>query len=364
MAARRFPVLFVSHGSPTIVVDQCAAADYLRSLGPQLLAPPAAQPQGIVVVSAHHPSPAGVVRVTGATDTIHDFGGFARELYEMTYDAPADPTASQRIVDQLNAALARDCASSDRDGGWGLGGGRALRAELDMRRGLDHGAWTPLRLMHPAADLPVIQVSLPANLAGAALLDLGRALAPLRATHLILCSGAVTHDLPSLFSRPGGLPPIDSRPAAYVCLAFSIRRLFGLFLLLLDTPLSFLSPDTPTDSLFLASVSLCFPITNRPLSLPTGWPRQFPPATGRRWPSIAAARRMPGATIRTSRTSIRCWWRPAPPTAAPGAWSTTPPPTSCCAWTATSLRIRRTMRPRRIDCVVALCHSHCEHNKC
>lgn len=164
------PTLFVSHGSPMILVQPSPARDFLTGLGTTL-----PRPRAILVVSAHwttaEPTTAGSVRPR----TIHDFHGFPPQLYQLRYDAPGTP--------DLAASVA------------GLAGARV--AEY----GLDHGAWVPLLLGWPNADIPVTQLSVQPHADPAHHYDLGRKLAALRDEGvLILASGALTHNLRAYFS--------------------------------------------------------------------------------------------------------------------------------------------------------------------
>jgi 4,5-DOPA dioxygenase extradiol len=166
------PVAFVAHGSPLAALAHDAYADALAQFGAGL-----ERPRAIVIVSAHWQT-RGAVAVGSAArhETIHDFGGFPDELFAIRYDAPGDPT----LAAEIHAAL----------------GAAGIAATLDARRGLDHGAWVPLRLMFPRADLPVVPVSMAAPSDPAALLRLGEALAPLRDRGvLVLGSGSITHNL-------------------------------------------------------------------------------------------------------------------------------------------------------------------------
>jgi 4,5-DOPA dioxygenase extradiol len=173
------PVLLVSHGAPTTVMEPDAPfGRSLREFGEKV------RPSAIVIVSAHWQTRAPAVRVTGAArpPLIYDFGGFPDAMYRMQYAAPGAPELAREIVDALAAAHAVDGAPK-----WD--------AALDETRGWDHGVWTPLKLAYAAADVPVVQVSLP-TASPPALLALGRALAPLRARDvLVVGSGTVVHNL-------------------------------------------------------------------------------------------------------------------------------------------------------------------------
>lgn len=165
------PSLFISHGAPTFAIEPGRAGAQLAALGRQL-----ERPRAVVVVSPHW-STRGV-KVTGAArpQTIHDFGGFDRKLYDIAYPASGDAALAQRIAALLSHA------------GW--------PASVDPQRGLDHGAWVPLLHLFPQADVPVLQVSMPVDLDAARALQLGRALAPLAAQGvLIVGSGSLTHNL-------------------------------------------------------------------------------------------------------------------------------------------------------------------------
>jgi 4,5-DOPA dioxygenase extradiol len=120
----------------------------------------------------------GEVSVTASTapETIHDFGGFPDALYQLRYPAPGAPALAAHIVELLQSA------------GW--------KSRLDARRGLDHGAWVPLLYLAPDADIPVVQVSMPASLDTHQAWKLGQALKPLRDMNvLIVASGSLTHNL-------------------------------------------------------------------------------------------------------------------------------------------------------------------------
>jgi 4,5-DOPA dioxygenase extradiol len=169
------PALFVSHGAPTLPFDDVPARDFLRGLGAQL-----GRPRAIVVMSAHWETDAPAATAVAVNGTIHDFGGFPRELYALRYPAPGD------------AALAREVAA--------LTGGA-----LDTARGLDHGAWVPLMLMYPDADIPVVQLSVQPHRDAAHHIAVGRKLTKLRDDDvLVMGSGGFVHNLRAL--APPGSP--------------------------------------------------------------------------------------------------------------------------------------------------------------
>ncbi|KTC09723.1 aromatic ring-opening dioxygenase LigB [Pseudomonas marginalis ICMP 9505] len=173
------PSLFISHGSPMLALQPGASGPALRRLAAEL-----PQPKAIVVVSAHWESHELLVSGSAAPETWHDFGGFPRELFAVQYPAPGDPPLANEIVQLLNA-----------DG---------LTARIDNRRPFDHGTWVPLSLMYPAANIPVVQVSLPSHMGPALQTRVGQALASLREQCVLLIgSGSITHNLGELDWQAG-----------------------------------------------------------------------------------------------------------------------------------------------------------------
>jgi 4,5-DOPA dioxygenase extradiol len=173
------PSVFVSHGAPMVALQE-NDEPFNRDIAGFFGAFP--KPQAVVVLSPHWITQ-GRVEVTGAArlETIHDFRGFPRPLFEIQYNPPGDPALAKRVVELI--------------------AGQKLSASLNLTRGLDHGAWVPLRIAFPAADVPVIQVSLPMSgpNASADILRMGKALASLRSEGiLILGSGGAVHNLRDL----------------------------------------------------------------------------------------------------------------------------------------------------------------------
>lgn len=149
------PALFVSHGSPMFAVEPGVLGPRLHEIGARL-----ENVAAVLVVSPHWQTRGVRVATTAAPETIHDFGGFPAVLYGLQYPAPGQPELA-REAGRLLAAAGYDVT-------------------LDERRGLDHGAWVPMRHLFPDADVPVFQVSLPVGTDAAGALRLGAALAPLR----------------------------------------------------------------------------------------------------------------------------------------------------------------------------------------
>ena len=168
------PSLFISHGSPMLALEPGASGPALTRLANEL-----PRPKAIVLVSAHWESPDLRVASHHAPETWHDFGGFPPALFAVQYPAPGDPALAARIVQIL--------------------ADKGLPARLDANRPFDDGAWVPLSLMYPAADIPVVQVSLPSQLGPQAQTEIGRALSTLRNEGvLIIGSGSITHNLREL----------------------------------------------------------------------------------------------------------------------------------------------------------------------
>lgn len=166
------PALFISHGSPMLAIQESPAHRFLLELGRSL-----PKPKAILVASAHWES-AGRPALSFASEpeTIHDFGGFPRALFDITYPAPGAPDLA-----------ARAAALLEREG---------IAVAKSDSRGLDHGAWVPLRLMYPDADIPTAQISVVRGATPAEHWRIGRALSSLRDEGvLVIGSGSLTHNL-------------------------------------------------------------------------------------------------------------------------------------------------------------------------
>ena len=180
----RQPTLFLSHGSPMHAVEPGAAGKAWAALGKTL-----PRPRAVLIASAHWESAVPMLTGNPQPATIHDFGGFPAELYKLRYAAPGAPDLAAQTVALLKAA--------------------DITAGVDGCRGLDHGAWVPLRWMYPDADVPVVQISVQPGRGTAHHLRLGRALAPLAADNvLIVGSGHTTHNLRDWMADPRRQAPL------------------------------------------------------------------------------------------------------------------------------------------------------------
>jgi 4,5-DOPA dioxygenase extradiol len=170
--AVRMPVLFVGHGNPMNAIEDNVWTRAFRALAGAL-----PTPRAILAVSAHWYVEGTFTTAGEAPETIHDFGGFPDALYRVQYPAPGDPALARRVVSLVGE-----------------------RASTSAEWGIDHGTWSVLVHLRPAADVPVVQLSIDGRLPPAEHLAMGRALAPLRDEGvLVLGSGNVVHNLRHAF---------------------------------------------------------------------------------------------------------------------------------------------------------------------
>ncbi|USG64752.1 dioxygenase [Brevibacillus ruminantium] len=164
------PSLFLAHGAPLLAIESNAYTQALRQLAEEL-----PRPKAILIFSAHWESAVQAVGTTEYQSTIHDFGGFPQELYEIQYPAKGDPGLAAETIRLMADA--------------------GISAKAEPVRGLDHGAWVVLRLMYPKADIPVVSLSVNPLLPPAKQYEIGKALQPLRDRDiLIIGSGGTVHN--------------------------------------------------------------------------------------------------------------------------------------------------------------------------
>lgn len=176
------PPVFFAHGSPMLAVSNTPAHRFLKSFA-------ASFPviRGIVILSAHWETEGLRLSAPGPLRTIHDFRGFPPNLYEMSYPVSAEPD----LVSTVQSLL--------------LKSGHVV--ELDASWGLDHGAWVPLSLAFPKAEIPVAAISLPRGSAAQTIHALGTALAPLSERGILLVgSGSTTHNLQEVAPQDSPVP--------------------------------------------------------------------------------------------------------------------------------------------------------------
>lgn len=163
------PVLFVGHGSPTNAIENNEFSQKWFELGQSL-----PHPRAILCISAHWETSGTLVTAMEKPRTIHDFGGFQKELYEVMYPAPGSP----ELANETQTTV------------------KARQIKSDMSWGLDHGCWSVISRMYPKADIPIIQMSLDVNSSPLDHYNLSKELLPLRRKGiLILSSGNMVHNL-------------------------------------------------------------------------------------------------------------------------------------------------------------------------
>ncbi len=165
----RMPVLFVGHGSPMYAIEENEFVQTWRDMGDTLPVPKA-----VICISAHWETRGTQVTVMQEPKTIHDFGGFPRELYEINYPAPGNPELAKEAINLIKSSSVLP----------------------DEKWGLDHGTWSVIRRIYPKADIPVIQLSLDYNKSPKQHYELAKELVSLRDKGvLIIGSGNIVHNL-------------------------------------------------------------------------------------------------------------------------------------------------------------------------
>ena len=170
----KLPALFISHGAPTLAIEQSATTSALARIGQNL-----PKPRAIIIMSAHWQSAKFEISSNPQPKTWHDFSGFASELYELQYPAAGQPALAETLAHQLTA--------------------RGITCRVNPLRISDHGVWAPLLHLYPEADIPIVQISLPRHYDSVACYQLGAQLAQLRDEQILLIgSGSITHNLQAL----------------------------------------------------------------------------------------------------------------------------------------------------------------------
>lgn len=196
------PAVFIAHGSPLLLDD----SQWVKELAAWSKAMP--KPKAILMISAHWIDDPVTLGATRTIPLVYDFYGFPQKYYNVTYASPGAPELAKRVRQLLEAHGP---------------------VKSDESRGLDHGAYVPLVAMHPAADIPVLQVSIP-TMEPKALLAMGRALAPLRQEGVLIAgSGFLTHNMRALdWSEGARTPAWASEFDAWANDAFSRRDVDAL----------------------------------------------------------------------------------------------------------------------------------------
>lgn len=165
------PSLYISHGSPALMVMENITTKFLKQLSSTF-----EKPKYILVISAHWVTKNLKILYKENPELIYDFYNFPKELYEITYPAKSDKNKNDEIITLLEE------------------NGFSIEKE-SLRDGFDHGVWSPLSFLYPNADIPILQLSLPLSYSPKRLFELGNVLKKLKNDTLIIASGALTHNI-------------------------------------------------------------------------------------------------------------------------------------------------------------------------
>jgi len=239
------PTLFIGHGNPMNALQTNSYTEGWRRLGEET-----PRPKAILAISAHWYVPGTGVTISTSPRTIHDFGGFPQELYQVQYPAPGDPALARRVHEML----------------------APLPVALDDSWGLDHGTWSVLKHVYPQADVPVVQLSIDATRPPSFHFEVGQRLAPLRDEGvLIVGSGNLVHNLRAYAWGQDAPDPYDwaarfEDDAKQMMLAAEIQPLLEYQKLGRDAALSIPTPEHYLPLLYVlgtrqAGETIDFPIT-------------------------------------------------------------------------------------------------------
>jgi len=250
--SKAMPAIFFGHGNPMNAVSQNAYTDAWAAIGSSI-----PRPQAILCISAHWYLPATALTAMRSPRTIHDFGGFPPELYEVEYPAPGSPELAERVQQLLTAV-----ESSNEPG---------MTVELDQSWGLDHGTWSVLCHVFPKADIPVVQLSIDETRPPEFHYALGKLLAPLRDEGvLVIGSGNMIHNLHTYAWGKHEVQPFDwalrfEKRARELLLSGADRALVNYESLGRDALLSAPTPDHYLPLLYVLGLrqqvdSVTFPV--------------------------------------------------------------------------------------------------------
>jgi 4,5-DOPA dioxygenase extradiol len=180
MTSLPLPALFISHGAPLFAIEPGESGPALTRLGKDLKQRAGDSLRGVVIMSPHWMARSPAVMSNPKPTTWHDFGGFPQALFQLNYPADGAPHLADEVISLLRA--------------------QGIDADSDGKRPFDHGAWVPLMHLFPQADVPVVQVALPAGWGPGQVYEMGKALQPLRERGvLVVGTGSMTHNLSEFF---------------------------------------------------------------------------------------------------------------------------------------------------------------------